>query len=1072
MTPSGSALHVSQLRCEALTDPLAIAHQNPRLSWVLESQERNQSQTAFEILAASDPDLLHKGIGDLWMSSKVPSNESINIEYAGKLLTSAQRCWWMVRVWDQQDQVSDWSSVAVFGVGLQQADWKAEWVGLNQTRELELPEAPFDQAKWIWSKSGSQAGLFIGVLQLPDDAIIVDSKLAISVAGCFRFSWAGEHFARSDYDSEPWRRPYIRNMNERLHPGANRFLIKAEQIDDEPAGILFKITGHLNDGSEFCLVSDESWRVTEDIPQDWHIATGEETWQTCQVVAEYGDAPWGILRGIENFLPPASFLRGEFTLPKQVRRATLFATALGWYDLRLNGERINQSYFDPGWTDYNIRLYYRAFDVTEKLQVGKNATGAVLADGWFSGYIGWYHQRDLYGKYPRFRGQLYIEYEDGTSEIIGSSSDWKATIGPIKEADILMGETYDARDEFNGWDQPGFDDSSWTSVDTGIDLSPQLQPHPAPPVVALLDETFSPKAITEPKPGVHIFDLGQNFAGIVQLKVHGEPAGQKIVMRFGEMLNADGTLYTFNLRTVRALDTYICRGDKEEIWSPRFTFHGFRYVEVTGLSCTPNNEIILGIPLSTDTPGVGSFECSDELVNQLASNVYWSQRSNFIDVITDCPQRDERLGWCDGTWTFIGAGALRTDVQGIYNKWTVDLDDAQYPDGLFPWLAPLVVTKTDVSGPFWSGSGPAWADAGIICPWFIYEIYGDVRQLEKHYPAMVRQVEWYVKTSRPDLLPPPEHKCLGDWLNQNAEIPADVFRTVFFAYSTGLVARAAQVLGKQEDAARFETLHGQIKQAFRRAYVSEDGHILGDTQSGYAFALLFELLDPDQVDRASELLIQNIREHNWLLTTGLEATLPLMLVLSKIGRNDIAYRILHNEEFPSWNYSIKNGATSIWERWDSWTPDKGFGYAGMNSFNHFSLGAVYQWMVENIGGIRRANSAYKELYIAPEPGGRLTWAKASYNSVHGLVQTEWGLNEDVLDIQIHVPANTSATIVLPATSLDDVTESGSPLSAISDIHVEKQESNGVYLHAGSGSYEFQIHNPVIAPDPKGTGWAG
>jgi alpha-L-rhamnosidase len=997
------------------------------------------------------------------MTGKVASDETANIEYTGKSLVSVQRCWWQVRVWDKEDRLSDWSSPAVFGMGLQDSDWTAEWVGLNKTRELELPLAPFDGAKWIWLKGEQTSGLFLGVLNLPENAKIVDSKIAISAAGRFQFVWGGEHFAASDNDPEPWRRPYIRNMNERLHPGENRFLIKAEQIDGEAAGILFKITARIYDGHEFCLVSDASWRTTETISDDWHVATSGETWNACRIVAEYGDTPWGLIHGTENFLPPAAFLRSEFTVKKSVLRATLFATALGWYDLHLNGERVNHSYFDPGWTDYNKRLYYRAFDVTGQLQSGANALGVILADGWYSGYVGWYHQRDLYGKHPRFRGQLHIEYEDGSSEVIGSSPDWRAAIGPIKEADILMGETYDAREEFIGWGQAGFDDSNWQLVDTGANVMPLLQPHPAPPVVALDDEIFQPKEITEPKPGVYIFDLGQNFAGIARLKVRSTNPGQKITLRFAEMLNADGTLYTFNLRTARATDTYICRDDGEKIWSPRFTFHGFRYVEVTGLSAPPTADMITGIPLSTDTTRAGSFECSDQLVNRLSSNVYWSQRSNFIDIITDCPQRDERLGWCDGTWTFVGASALRTDVQGIYNKWMVDLDDGQYPDGLFPWLAPLVVTKMDVSGPFWSGSSPAWADAGIICPWSIYDLYGDLRQLEQHYPAMVRQVEWYLNTSRPDLLPPHEHKCLGDWLNIDAEIPPDVFRTIFFAYSTGLVARSAQVLGKQEDTARFGKLHEQIKTAFCQAYVGADGRILGDTQSAYAFAILFELLKPEQVTRAAELLTENIQNHGWLLTTGLEATLPLMLVLSKIGRNDIAYRLLHNEGFPSWNYSIKNGATTIWERWESWTPDKGFGDAGMNSFNHFSLGAVYQWIMETIGGIRKSEPAYKKLVIAPEPGGRLTWARASYNSVHGSIATEWKLIGEILTVTVNIPANTTATIV---------TEGGKLLSAAADLQVEKQEPGRIYLGAGSGQYQFHIQNPVIAPDPKGTGWAG
>lgn len=1081
MDGSISNLSVTRLRCEALTNPLAVARSRPRLSWIVQSDERNQRQTAYQVLAASSLELLAQNHDDLWDSGKVISDETINIEYNGRSLTPAQRCWWKVRVWDKADKVSDWSETAVFAQALSADDWQAKWIGFDQTRNLDLPPAPFDGASWIWlgdEKASQTAGIFVGTLTLPDDAVIADSQMAIAVSGRYRFYWGMEQYVVSDNELESWQRPYIRHMNERLHPGDNHFLLTAEQAGDRLPGILFKITVQTEDGQIFTLVSDETWQASAEIPESlpansdewppeiWYTPQRSQDWPSCQIIADYGAEPWGIIYGAENFLPPPAYLRGSFNIAKPICQATIYATAFGAYDLHLNGERINHSYFDPGWTDYNIRLYYRAFDVSSILQVGENALGAVLADGWYSGYIGWYHGRDTYGKYPRFRGQLHVLYEDGTTEIIGTNANWKAAIGPIKEADMLMGEWVDARDELIGWHTPDYDDAQWQPVDIGAALSPLLQPHPGPPVVALKDESFTPRAISEPRPGVYIFDLGQNFAGIVSLKLRGAVAGQKITIRHGERLKADGTLYTKNLRTARATDTYISGGDDEEIWSPRFTFHGFQYVEVAGLTTPPNKETVTGIPLSTDTGRAGSFTCSDELVNKLTSNVYWSQRSNYLEVVTDCPQRDERMGWGDSAWTFIGAGALRADVQGLYTKWMVDWDDAQYPDGLFPWVAPLVITKMDVSGPGWSGSGPAWADAGIICPWSIYELYGDWRQLAQHYPAMVRQVEWYRQTSRPNLLPPPRYKCLGDWLNYEAEIPSDVFRTIFFAYSTGLVARSAELLGKHEDAACYADLHNQLKEIFQRTYVDENGRILGDTQSGYALALVFDLLTEAQTAQAAKHLVDNIRLFDWRPTTGLVGTLPLMLALSKIGRNDVAYRLLHNEQFPGWNFSIKNGATTIWERWDSWTPENGFGDAGMNSFNHFSLGAVYQWMVETIGGIRQDGPAYKQLVIAPEPGGNVTSAHVTYDSVHGLIETAWQLDGNQLDLTVQIPANTTATLILPATNQDDIWENGRSLSEAVALHLTNQEAGRIFLAAGSGRYQFRIQNPVIAIDPE------
>ncbi len=1078
MAVSTSTLSATRLRCEALTNPLAVAHPQPRLSWIVQSDERNQHQIAYQILAATHSELLDQNHGDLWDSGKVLSDETINIEYDGQVLDATQRCWWKVRVWDRYDNVSEWSETAVFAQALSPTDWQSDWIGFDQTRDLDLPPAPFTGANWIWlggNKTKQTAGIFVGTLTLPDDAVIIDSQMAIAVSGHYRFFWGMEQYVVSDDEMASWQRPYIRHMNERLHPGDNHFLLVAEQAGDLPPGVLFKITVQTEDEQTFTLVSDETWQAINDIPAQlptinevstelWYTPDRSQDWPACQIVADYGAAPWGIIHGVENFLPPPAYLRGNFTIAKPVRQATLYATAFGAYDLHLNGERVNHSYFDPGWTDYNIRLYYRAFDVFPLLQIGENALGAVLGDGWYSGYIGWYHGRDTYGKHPRFRSQIHVEYEDGTTDIIGTNANWKAAMGPIKEADMLMGELYDARDELTGWHTPAYDDANWQPVNTGAELSPMLQPHPGPPVVAFEDEGFTPTTISEPQPGVYIFNLEQNFAGIVRLKIRDAVAGQTITIRHGERLKADGTLYTRNLRTARATDTYICRGDAEEIWSPRFTFHGFQFVEVTGLTTPPTKEMITGIPLSTDTPRAGLFTCSDELANKLANNVYWSQRSNYLEVVTDCPQRDERMGWGDSAWTFIGAGALRADVQGLYTKWMVDWDDAQYPDGLFPWLAPLVITKMDVSGPGWAGSGPAWADAGVICPWSIYDLYGDSRQLAQHYPAMVWQVEWYLKTSRPNLLPPPQYKCLGDWLNYEAEIPNDVFRTIFFAYSTGLVARSAEILGKQEDAARYRYLHNELKAVFQQTYVDENGRFPGDTQGGYALALLFDLLNETQASQAAQHLVERIHAFDWRPSTGLVGTLPLMLALSKIGRNDIAYRLLHNEQFPGWNFSIKNGATTIWERWDSWTPENGFGDASMNSFNHFSLGAVYQWMVETIGGIRKDSPAYKRLVIAPEPGGNVTSAHVTYDSIHGLIETEWQLNGDQLNLTVQIPANTTATIVLPATNQDDVRENGRSLAEINDLQFIKQEAGRVSLAAGSGRYQFCIQNPVLAVD--------
>jgi alpha-L-rhamnosidase len=741
-------------------------------------------------------------------------------------------------------------------------------------------------------------------------------------------------------------------------------------------------------------------------------------------------------------LPPPPYLRREFTVSKAIRRATLYATALGLVDLRLNGKLVSEDRFTPGWTDYTQRVHYRAYDVAGLLRRGRNAWGAILADGWYSGYIGWGRARNHYGAKPRFRGQLQIDYADGSSDIIATGPEWKASSGPIREADFLMGESVDPR-LISKWDQPGFDDSQWAPVDIGAEMTPLIQAHPGPPVRSFASVT--PKSIRQPEPGVYVFDLGRNFAGVARLRISGKP-GQKITVRFAERLKPGGGIYTANLRGARVTDTYVCRGHGVETWEPRFTYHGFQYVEVTGLTRPPSLETITGIALSSATTDAGKFDCSDPMLNLLARNIYWTQRANFIDIPTDCPQRDERLGWMGDAQVYIRAATLNEDVQAFFTKWLVDVQDAQRADGEYPTVAPLKVAEDD--------GGPAWADAGVICPWTIYQVYGDTRVLERHYDSMARFIEFCKNRSTPDLLPPKEFHCFGDWLNIKDETPTTVICTAYFAYCTSLMARIAEVLGRTDDAVKYNELFRRIKAAFNTAYVAPDGRIEGDTQTDYVLALSFGLLDEEKQKLAAEHLVDNIRKRDWHLSTGFIGTKSLMLTLAQIGRNDVAARLIHNDTFPSWGFSIKQGATSIWERWDGWTPDKGFQDPGMNSFAHYSFGAVYQWMAENVGGIQIGSPSYKEIVIAPQPDSRLTWADTAYTSIHGPIQTHWERKGKGLRLKFSIPANTTATVRVPATDAGRVYESGRPAARSPGVTFTRMDGDDAVFQVESGAYDF------------------
>jgi alpha-L-rhamnosidase len=739
-------------------------------------------------------------------------------------------------------------------------------------------------------------------------------------------------------------------------------------------------------------------------------------------------------------LPPPPYLRKTFSAERAIRRATVYASALGLYELHINGKRVGEDYFTPGWTDYMTRVYYQTYDVTSMIKQCGNAIGAILADGWYAGYIGFGKKREHYGSEPRLFIQLEVEYTDGGMQTVVTDGSWKATYGPHLEADFLMGETYDARKEMVGWATYGFDDSGWSAVTVADKAPGQLQSHPGVPVQKIME--IKPRKITEPKKGVYVFDMGQNFAGWVRLKVKAD-SGTKVVLRFAEMLNPDGTIYTTNLREARCTDTYVAAGKGEEIWEPRFTYHGFRYVELTGCPGRPTLDAITGVVVHSNTPRTGSFECSNAMVNQLYKNIVWGQRGNFIEVPTDCPQRDERLGWTGDAQIFIRTATYNMDVAAFFTKWLVDLEDAQTKEGAFPDVAPHKVAM---------GSGvPAWGDAGVICPWTVYQVYGDKRVIEKHYESMKKWIAYLQKNSENLLRPAYGY---GDWVAIGSDTPKDVIATAYFAYSTRFVAKMAAAIGRTEDAKKYEQLFEQIKQAFNKAYVAQDARIKGDTQTCYCMGLHFDLLPADKREPAARHLVEDLKKRDWHLSTGFVGLSYLLPALTETGNLDIAYRLLTADTFPSWGYSIKNGATTIWERWDGWTQDKGFQDPGMNSFNHYAFGSVGRWLFGTVAGIDTDGPGYKQIRIEPKPGGGFNYAKASYKSIYGEIVSDWKIEDGTFTLGVVIPANTRATVCVPAKDADSVTEGGLPAAKAEGVQFIRMDNGKAVFAVGSGSYRF------------------
>ncbi len=852
----------------------------------------------------------------------------------------------------------------------------------------------------------------------------------------------------------------------------------------------WKVRSWDQDGKTTKWSAVSSWSMGLLMPEDW-----KASYITCKDTTPVHKDPTTLA------LPSARQYRTEFTTRKEIKRATLYATALGIYELHLNGKRVGDAWFAPGWTDYHQRAYYQTYDVTQQMKSGTNALGAWVADGWYSGYLGFglltgigteKIGRYTYGKTPAIMAQLEVEYADGSAQSVITDNTWKTTgAGPIQEADFLMGEFYDARKAMPGWTKSGFDDSAWETalrgdetgkvpatfyefvnpgpgeelavkgrpVDLGFKRPPVLQAFPGVPVRAI--EEIKPIAITSPTNGVYIFNLGQNFAGVARLKVKG-PAGTTVQIRYGEMLYPDGRLMTENLRKARAIDHYVLRGDKNgEIYVPRFTFHGFQYVELSGYPGRPGPEAVTGIVLHSDIPFASDFVCSDPVPSRLFQNIRWTQRANFVDLPTDCPQRDERFGWTGDAQVYVRAATYNADVGAFYTKWLRELMESQRPSGTFPGYAPY---------PFQHGwdFGTAWCDAGVICPWTLWQAYGDTRIIERCWSPMAKFLDWRKQTSK-DWLGVSHGNDWGDWLSFGGKTPLEYIDTAYFFLTSKLMAQMAHAVGKDKEEAQYRDWQQNIQSAFNRKYVKADGSLAVDTQTAYALAMFVGLVPENFQSRASDILANKIlsagRGDNSGITTGFIGTRPLLPVLSATGHHDLAGQLIQSHKFPSWGYEIEQGATTIWERWNSYTKGQGFGgdqNASMNSFSHYAFGAVGEWMFFQLAGIDSDTPGYKHIVLRPTPqtpGSNperktIDWVKAHYDCIQGRIVSQWKLANGVFDLEATIPANTTATVYLPAASVESVREGGKPIAAVKGVEFVRMEKGRAVLKVGAGRYRF------------------
>lgn len=996
------AMHATHLRVEYLERPLAVASLEPRFSWWVQDPSAGAMQTAYEI-EVRQPD------GRLtWESGKVDSGRQNQVA-SGKLQPDADYEW-RVRLYDAQKREGGWTAWEPFRTKL--ATWPADWIGgaaapdptpAHNGYHSELTKNPAEE-KWVEVDLG--APMSIDTVRLyPAEPFDWKEKVnGLMFPRDFRIEVDGKTLVtETDY-------PQASSMVQiKVGPVVGRKLRLVStklRLRDEGNYGLALAELEITDGEKV---------ISKGKPVNAKDSIENRIWAKSNLTN--GDLVSHPVLGINSL--PVTQLRREFSLEKRVERALLYATALGSYEVRLNGQKVGDHMLAPEWTDYHSRVQYQTYDVTKQVKQGANAIAAYLGDGWYAGRLGMAQALDargfaraVYGRNPLFSALLQVEYSDGTSQTVKTDGNWGySTTGPIRSSDILDGEVYQAAQESEGWDKPGFKDPYWLAVRVADpDPMPEVVPQPNEPI--RVTKKLKPIAKTEPKDGLQVFDMGQNMVGIARFKFKGNA---KATIRYGEMLNEDGTLYTPNLRGAPQIDTFI-GGGNTQWFEPRFTYHGFRYIQIEGSEPLGTGDVE-GLVFHSSSPEIGTIDTSNPMVDRLWQNVVWTTRANLMSVPTDCPQRDERLGWTGDILAFGQTINYIMDMGGFTTKWIQDTRDAQASDGRFPDFAPHPYGKDR----HFTGV-PGWGDAAVGFAFDLWENTGDRRILEDHFEAVKKYLGW-VASKNPDFTwKNDRHNDYGDWLNgdtlirdgwprKGGELPKDVFGTLMWFQSVRQAQQMAHILGKTEEEAKFKGVADRVADAFNKEYVDAETKIKGDTQAGYALALYLGILKPDQEAKAFEHVVAALKRVDDHMTTGFHSTLPLMKVLTKFNRGDLAYKLLLNRTFPSWGYTIENGATTIWERWDGYVKGRGFQDPGMNSFNHWALGAVGEWMFESVGGIQVLPPGSEATFrIAPIAGGDLKHSKSALESAYGVVRCEWKVEGQRVDYSVTIPANTTARI--------------------------------------------------------------
>ena len=1085
------------LRVDDLVTPLGIDDAAPRFAWQLRDARHGARQSGYQIQVATRGELLTSGKADVWDSGRVTSGESLGVEFKGSLLEPSTRYFWRVLAWDGDGKAYPASEISWWETGLLQENWRGNWIGYESWPEAEVRSAG---AKYVTTP---QAKELLG-MKTPEQKIAFRLPFTLKAAVSHAYlyvtgqdvasAWVNGTKVATGAALPPWKqlpwKKYVRmDVSSDLRKGKNDLAIQVTHYilnQNDPGSdvppMSATLVAELTDGSvvHFATLAGGEWKSSIHPGADWVTASvSENSWQPV-VAYTPGSGDFG---GDDPGNPwPAETvkaLRRGFDVPKKVVSARLYATALGAYQIFVNGKRVGDQVLSPGWTDYRLRLKYQTYDVTSDLRKGQNATAALLAPGWYSTPLQWFQQPNVYGNAPpSLRAELRIQYSDGSVDWVASGSDWKAAQSATLKAEIYDGETQDARMVQGGWNDAGFAGKGWVQAEVH-QLSPEamaikLDGQDFQPI--RVERELTPKAMTEPSPGIYIFDMGQNFSGVEKLRLRG-PAGTDVQVRTGEILNADGTLYTQNLRTAKSTDHFILAGKGVEEFEPQFTFHGFRYLELTGLPGKPMSDAVKGVVFHTDASFTAQLKTGSSLINNLWRNILWGQRSNFVGVPTDCPQRDERLGWTADAQVFWRTATYNMDLAAFSRKFTGDVRGTQNGSGqagtatagnLFGIFAPGISTIS-------SNSAAGWSDAGVIIPWTSWVQTGDKTIVEQNWDAMTKYVAMIEETNPDFLWKKNAGTPFGDWLAPEGETRFPLVATASWAYDVTLMGQMAHALGKTDQEAHYAEVFEHIQEAFTKEFVHPDGFIEGankgasafggdnsatakaaggDTQTGYVLALHMRLV-PDALRAAvADNLVRKIESNHGLLGTGFLGTPYLLAVLTESGHRDVAYKLLLNTNYPSWGYLVDHGATTMWERWNG---DQMKSDPSMNSYNHYAYGAVADWIYRYAAGVDTLSSdpGFHTVYLHPSFDSQLGSIDFTYPSPYGEIHSAWAVKDGNAHWDLIIPANASGWLPISVEGAAKYKLDGAELAQSKLLQAGSKDGVAGYL-LPAGKYSFDV----------------